>query len=294
MRALRYAFTEAAASLWRGRQSSVMSTATIALALFVLGAFLIVASNLERLGREWRRTAELSVYLDDEISPAAKNEIERLLAPSDLVTGVEYVSKDEALRRFKTMFSDLAPEAESLEGNPLPSSFEVELGPAARDAAALQRFADSIRQAEGVTDVRYDQQWLDRLESATRLVRVVGLALSGLLTLAGALAVANVIRLTLHARRDELEIMQLVGAPPAYVRGPFVAEGLLQGGMGAASAVALLAIVYLALRARYLDPLAAAINLSSVRFLGVGTSLLLIVGGMGVGSLGGWLASRRL
>ncbi len=101
------------------------------------------------------------------------------------------------------------------------------------------------------------------------------------------------VRLALHARRDEIEIMQLVGAPPVYIRGPFVVEGVLQGGIGAVLALLLLVVSYLALRGRYLAPLAAAVNLSSVRFLSLGLCVLLLVGGMLVGCLGGFVASRQ-
>jgi len=111
------------------------------------------------------------------------------------------------------------------------------------------------------------------------------------LTIAAALTVANVVRLALYARRDELEIMQLVGAPQAYIRGPFVMEGVLQGGAGALVALAALGIAFLALRGRYLVPLASAINISSVAFLPLGACVLLVLGGMAVGCLGGLVAA---
>src|SRR5204863_481338 len=107
-RALRYAIDEAAASLWRGRQSALLSTATIALALFVLGGFLLVTANLDRLGAEWGRAAELSVYLKDDISLEDRRAIEELLAPGDTVASHEYVSKADALVRFKQTFAALA------------------------------------------------------------------------------------------------------------------------------------------------------------------------------------------
>jgi cell division transport system permease protein len=100
-----------------------------------------------------------------------------------------------------------------------------------------------------------------------------------------------VVRLALYARRDELDIMELVGAPRVYVQGPFVVEGTLQGGLGAVVALAALGIVFMALRGRYLVPLASAINLSAVRFLPVELCLLIVVGGMMVGCVGGLVAA---
>jgi len=288
MRALRYAFEEALQSLWRGRHSGLLSTATIALALFVLGAFLLLTANLERLGAEWSDAAEMSVFLKDDITPAARAGVERLLAPSELIAGRAYVSKSDALTRFKQTFSDLSATMDGLGENPLPASIDVRLHPGASGIDAL---GAALRKAEGVADVRYDQQWLDRLLSAIAVIRVVGLLLGSILTVAAALTVANVVRLGLYARRDELDIMQLVGAPPAYVRGPFVMEGVLQGGIGALVAVVALGVGFLALRARYLVPLASAINLSAVSFLPVEACVLLVVGGMAVGCLGGLVAA---
>jgi cell division transport system permease protein len=111
------------------------------------------------------------------------------------------------------------------------------------------------------------------------------------LTIAAALTVANVVRLALYARRDELDIMHLVGAPQVFIRGPFVMEGVLQGGLGAILAVVALGVAFVALRGRYLVPLASALNLSSIRFLPLELSLLLVLGGMAVGCLGGLVAA---
>jgi cell division transport system permease protein len=291
MRALRYAFDEAVVSLWRGRRAGILSTATIAVALFVLGAFLIATSNLQRLGEEWGQSAEMSVYLADDVSAENRQAVEAVLSSGPLVAGHQFVSKDEALRRFKATFADLASAVDTVDGNPLPASYEVRLqaGPGARDAIA--ELAAKLEQTPGVSEVRYDRQWLDRLLSAVTLIRRVGWLLGGLLTIAAALTVANVVRLALWARRDEIEIMHLVGAPQTFIRGPFVMEGVLQGGIGALVALAALALAFLAVRGLYLVPLAEALNLSGIRFLAPGLSILLIAGGMVVGCLGGLVAA---
>ena len=291
MRALQYAFDEAIASLWRGRTSGLLSTATIAVALFVLGAFLVVTTNLQRLGEEWSRSAEMSVYLADDATAENRAEVEKILAPGPLVQGFTFVSKGEALERFKQTFADLAAAAETVGGNPIPASYEVRLQTRQGSQQAVEELAERLRLAEGVADVRYDRQWLDRLVTAVNVLEGLGLVLGALLILAAALTVANVVRLALYARRDEIEIMQLVGAPDAYIRGPFVMEGVLQGGIGAGLALAALAGIFLLTRSRYLTPLAAAINLSSVRFLSLELCLLLLGGGMLVGFFGGFVAS---
>jgi cell division transport system permease protein len=291
VRALRYAFEEAVTSLWRGRQAGLLSTLTIALALFVLGGFLIATANLERLGTEWSNAAELSVYLKDDITPAERRTVETALAPNDLIAAHEYVSKSDALARFKQTFGDLAAAVDGVGGNPLPASLEVRLRPGPGVSAGVDSLAVRLRTLAGVADVRYDRQWLTRVLSAINVIRGVGLVLGSVLAIAAALTVANVVRLALYARREELDIMNLVGAPQAYVRGPFVMEGVLQGGIGALVALLALGGAFLALRARYLLPLATALNVSSIHFLPAELCVLLVAGGMAVGCLGGLFAA---
>jgi cell division transport system permease protein len=291
MRALRYAFEEAFTSLWRGRQAGLLSTLTIALALFVLGGFLAVTANLQRLGSEWSNSAELSIYLKDDITAPERRAVEAAVAPDDLIGAHEYVSKADALSRFKQTFGDLAAAIDGVGNNPLPASLEVRLRPGPGVSSGVDALAARLRPMPGVADVRYDRQWLTRVLSAINIIRGVGLVLGSVLAIAAALTVANVVRLALYARREELDIMNLVGAPQVFVRGPFVMEGVLQGGLGALVALLALGVAYIAIRGRYLLPLASALNVSSIHFLPVELCLVLVLGGMAVGCLGGLVAA---
>jgi cell division transport system permease protein len=120
------------------------------------------------------------------------------------------------------------------------------------------------------------------------------LAVIGLLAAAAALTVANVVRLAAYSRRDEIEIMKLVGAPLTFIRGPFVAEGVLQGGLGALLAIALLWAGFVAARARYGTLASEALGMGSISFLPLQTSLLLVLGGMLLGCLGGLVVARTV
>lgn len=293
MRLLRYAFDEAVSSLWRGRRSSLLSTATIAIALFVLGAFLVVTSNLERLAEEWSGAAEMSVYLADDISADGRASIEQALGSDASVVRVDFVDKDVALARFKQTFPDLAETLGTMEQNPLPASLDVRLRSSAAAQSAIDALVERMRMTPGVSDVRYDKDWLDRLLRGVRLLRIIGLSLGGAMILAAALTITNVVRLALNARRDELDIMHLVGAPQSFVRGPFVMEGALHGGVGALLALIVLSAVFFATRAKFLMPLADALNLSSVHFLTMSLSSLIVFGGILVGCIAGLVASRR-
>jgi cell division transport system permease protein len=293
MRALRYFLAEAAASLWRGWRAASLAILTIAAGLFVLGFFLIANDNVQRLTGRWTESAELSVYLTDDATPEQLTVVSTLIDKSGLAATRTYVSKDEAARRFREDFPDLAPAAEKLDSNPFPASFDVHLNPTVREAeAAIDTLAATLGGLAGVADVRYDRRWLSRLNTAIRFVRGIGLLIVVMLAVAAALTVANVVRLAAAARRDEIEIMQLVGAPFAYVRGPFIVEGVLQGGAGAVVAVGLLWGAFLAARARYGAMAAEALGLGSLTFLPLELVLGLVAGGMLLGCVGGVIVAR--
>ena len=294
MHALRYFFEEAFASLWRGRRAAILSILTIAAGLFILGVFLLLNHNLQRVVGKWSESAELSVYLDDEVSQEQLATIDAMVAESGLTSERRYVSKQEALQRFRSDFPDLAMAAETLEGNPFPASFELRVAPTIREATgAIDGLVTALRALQGVEDVRYDREWLGRLNAIVGGAGIAGMAVVVLLALASAMTVANVVRLTAAARRAEIEIMQLVGAPLAYVRGPFVAEGILQGGLGALVGMAALVALYLFLRARYAVGIGTVLG-GPLTFLPVPVAILIVVGGMLLGCLGGYAVARRV
>jgi cell division transport system permease protein len=257
----------------------------------VLGGFLVVTSNIEHLFTRWQEAAEFSVYLQDDFTPAQRSALQNALGANHLVRDVEVVSKEEALRRFKRNFGELATAAQDLPENPLPASIEVRLVPDA-SPAEVETLAGQTAKLPGVADVRYDRQWIQRLMNAVQLVRGGGLALATVLIFAAALTVASVVRLALVARREEIHIMQLVGAPLAYIRGPCLIEGLLQGGIGAVMAVAILWGTFALIRSREAPLMAGAIDASTIVFLSVPMCAALLVGGMLVGCIGGLIAAR--
>jgi cell division transport system permease protein len=291
MRGLRYFVDEASASLWRGLKTALIATATIAVAFIVLGGFLIVTSNMERVFRRWQDAAEFSVYLSDTATAAQRTAIEQTLRGHGVVAATELVSKEDAMRRFKENFATLADAAADLSGNPLPASIEVRLRTNA-DPSDVELLAQKAASLSGVADVRYDRQWIERLMYALAVVRSGGFALAALLVFAAALTVASVVRLALFARREEIHIMQLVGAPIAYIRGPFVVEGLIQGGVGAIVALTVLWIIFLWVRSRADSWLAGAIDPAAMVFLSGPMAVALFAAGMAVGSLGGLIAAR--
>jgi cell division transport system permease protein len=293
MRALEYALKQAWASLWRGRASTVFAIVAIALAMTVLGTLLLLTSNAEQLVSQWTSAAEFSVYLRDDATSEQRGTIESVIDESGVAAGRDYVSKPQALTRFRRDFADLAALTTGFDDNPFPASVEVRVRPEAERDGRAEALVKRVATLPGVADVRYDREWLARLGSGLDAVRGAGLALALLMAVAAALTVAAVVRLGLHARRDEIEIMKLVGSPMTFIRGPFVAEGLLQGGIGAVLALVLLWLGFVLATAWWGSQLTTLLDGTSLRFLPLRMAALLVGGGMMVGAAGGFTASRH-
>ena len=290
MRALSYAFREALVSMRRGGRSAVASIGTIAIAFLTLGAFLLISFNLQRVAEQWAQAAEMSVYLDESLDEAARSALTSELQQQPAVAAVEFVSKESALERFRQDFPELADIASG--DNPFPSSLEVRLRTETGAGDAAAALAASLADRPGVADVRYDRQWLARLLAAVASIRVGGLIVAAVLVLGAAFTVAAVVRLSLESRHAEVDIMQLVGAPSAFVRGPFVAEGTLLGGLGALVAVLALWALYSTLRTRAEEAITGIVRVATFAFLPASDVLLLLSAGLLVGAAAGVIASR--
>jgi cell division transport system permease protein len=293
MRAIDYAFREGWASLWRSRGSSAFAVVAIALAMMVLGTLLLLTWNAQRLLDQWTAAAEFSVYLRDDATSEQRGAIEALIDESGFADERQFVSKAEALSRFRQEFAQLASLTDGFDDNPFPASVEVRLRPEAERDGRAEALVRRVSALPGVADVQYDREWLSRVAAGLQAIRGAGFALAALMAVAAALTVAAVVRIGLHARRDEIEIMQLVGSPMAFIRGPFVAEGLLQGGFGALLALALLWMGFAISSAWWGTAAAALLDGGSLQFLPGRLCGYLVGGGMVVGGAGGFAASRH-
>ena len=292
LRAVAYFFEEALVSLWRSRLINALSVGTIAVSLFVLGAFLTVAGNLSEVVQRWTQKVAVTFYLEDGLEDRIRESLVNRLKEDPAVDSLAIVSRAEALARFRSLFRDLRTLPEDLGENPFPASVEVTLKAGRQSPEEVQRLVHAFENAPGVEEVQYDLLWIQRLATAVRLVRGVGAFLGGILVLAAVFTISNVIRLTVYARQDELDIMRLVGATRAYIMGPFVVEGMVQGGLGGLVSVGLL---WAAFRVVARDALAASDLLGrAVIFLPASLCFAIVFGGMAVGVVGSLVSLGRL
>ena len=289
-----YALDEAWISLRRSGRSALVSIGTIAIAFVTLGGFLLVSVNVQGVLDQWLQAAEMSIYLHDTASEADRLALEQFLRSQPMVADVEYVSREQALERFRADFPELRDVTTGVGENPFPSALEVRLRTENGGDAAADNLSREVAGRPGVSDIRYDRRWLERLVGVVTSARLAGALVAGILMLGAAFTVAAVVRLSLYARRDELEIMQLVGAPFSYIRGPFIVEGLLLGGIGAAVALMVIAILYSTLSRWLGSDLAGYAGIGQLRFLGITEFVMMLLGGVGVGAAAGTVASRAV
>jgi cell division transport system permease protein len=289
-----YALEEAWLSLRRSGRSALVSIGTIAIAFTTLGGFLLISVNVQDVLDRWLEAAEMSIYLHDTASEEDRLALEQFLRAQPAVAEVEYVSRERALERFRNDFPELRDVTTGVGENPFPSAFEVRLRPGSGGDAEADNLSSEVAGKAGVSDIRYDRRWLARLVGIVTTARLAAALVAGILMLGAAFTVAAVVRLSLYARRDEIEIMQLVGAPFTYIRGPFIMEGLLLGGIGAAAALAVIAILYSTLSGWLGTDLAGFAGIGQLRLLGFTEFVMMLLGGMGVGAAAGTVASRAV
>jgi len=217
---------------------NLLATVTLSATLSLAGLVLLVLANLERQLEIQRDDVRVHVFLRDELEPGALEALSGELRAMPGVARVNHIDREEALRSYREWAGGLAALADELETNPLPASLEVTLipGPDAEGQAVVA----AVQGHAAVEDARFDRDWLRQLEALLELARLGGSGLGLVVFGAVIFVMASVLRLAVYARRDEIEIMLLVGATPAFVRGPFLVAGLAQGIL--ASVLALLIV----------------------------------------------------
>jgi cell division transport system permease protein len=216
---------------------NLLATVTLSVALSLAGLVLLVLSNLERRLELEREDVRVHVFLRDDLGPGALEALADELGAMPGVARVDHVDRQEALRRYREWAGSLAALADELETNPLPASLEVSLLPGPQAQAQGEAILAAVRDHPAVEDGRFDREWLAKLEALLELARLGGGGLGIVAFGAVIFVMASVLRLAVHARRDEIEIMLLVGATPAFVRGPFLVAGLGQGILASALAL---------------------------------------------------------
>ena len=290
---VRYCLDEAWTSLTRRWRVAVLSTLLLAAAVFVVAAALGASGALREVTDRMTDAAELSVYMAREATAAQREAAARIAQGDSAVASADVLDADAATARVTRDFPDLADVITALPERPFGAVIEARLAASATEAQ-VDALVRQLREADGVDDVVYDREVLHRVLLTVTTVRRAVLGLAVLLAVAAFGAVAAVLRLGYYARRDEIEVLGLLGAPMRAISGPFVAEGLIQSAIGAAAG---LVVLRLALWAAWRGPAAAwarVLEVPDAPFLSWQQMLTLFAVTLAAGALAGWVSSREI
>ncbi len=284
---------DAVVNLIRSGWGGLASIATIGVSFLIIGIFLILVLQFNAVVAEWREQFQLSVFLDDKVTPMQLEILEKRIQSEAAVKSVTFITKEQALANFRRELKGQESLLEGLGDNPLPASFQLKIREGSQSPAVLERLSAFLGRLEGVEDIQYGHEWIERVSNAARTMKLLGLIIGSVLTLGSALIVSNTIRLAVYARAAEIEIMRFVGATKAYIRAPFLVEGMLQGSLGALLALGLLFAAY-----RFVAPTfkLASPLLSTAADRGLlepSMIAALVGGGAVIGTLGSSLAVSR-
>ncbi|MFB3819104.1 MAG: permease-like cell division protein FtsX [Candidatus Methylomirabilales bacterium] len=290
---LRYILEDAVGSLRRGRWSALASIGTIAVSFVIVGIFLIITGNLGGLVAEWKEQFQVTVFLEDGITAEQLTLVQKRIQSESAVKAVTYTSKEEALAVFKRELRGRESLLEGLGENPIPASLQLRLHEPYQTPEGLKQLTASLSRLEGVEDVLYGQEWVDRVARLVRLLRLLGLSVGLALTLASLLIVSNTIRLAVYARAEEIEVMRLVGATHLHIRAPFVLDGMLQGTLGSVLALGILFAAYRAtLWQLQLTP-GQVFGIGVGSFLDARWAVAMVAAGAGLGAFGSLISVGR-
>lgn len=290
LRNFKYFFVQSFVSMVRNAWMSFASIGTVAASLIILGAFLLLALNVDYIASDVESQVEVTAYLNDDLSPEEITAVGLNIMQLDGVSEAIFISKADALKAFREQLGDRGELLKGLENdNPLPASYRIK----AEDPLIVGTIASKAWQIKGIEDVKYGKEVVEKLFTLTYWVRLIGLLAMGIFGLISVFIISNTIKLTVFARRKEITIMKYIGSTDWFIRWPFFIEGMVLGLIGAALAVAVLNGIY------YYILLEVQLNLPIIKLLPQNSLLItrgslgFLVLGMMLGAVGSSISIRR-
>ena len=280
-----YFLRKALENIWTNPFLSLVTLSTIAISMLILGLFSLIYLNVQQSLHQVGGELQITAYLQETISPKQAEVLRSKVADWPEVEGITYISKEQALARFRSQLREYAGILAGLKENPLPASLELTLMPQYGRSGNIKELSTRLGRLPGVAEVQYGRKWMAKLRVFVELMKLVGITVGGLLLIATIFVISNTIRLTFYSRREELEIMRLVGATDFFIKAPFLIEGLLHGLGGALLAAGGLSLLILFLFSHLDLPLRLAVMAGSL------PTGQLVAGFLGLGLLLGVLGS---
>jgi cell division transport system permease protein len=273
-------------NLWQFRTRNLFSVTIICLSFLTVGIFVSLTNNLRDTARDLASNMSIAFYLDAKLSAGAVDAVRQEIARPAFVESVKLVSADEALERFRLNFPELADVVAGLKANPFPPSLEVRVNARASASKEVIAFVEGMKKRPGVTDVLFNQDWVEKMQGFSRLAGAIGAFLGGILILTSFFIISNVVKLNVFARKNEIEILRLVGGTNLFIRIPFWLEGITLGLLGSLLSLGLLFIVIQLFPVYLGASLGALQELLRFRYPDLTQAVALLVGGAATGFIG--------
>lgn len=278
------------------RQSPILSTATIGtvtVSLCILAFFAIIVLNVQEMTRHWSREVQVVAYLDEVPAEGRISSLVKTAAALPDVIAVDFVSRKQAFAEFRQRLGDDAVLLDGLQDDFLPASLRLTLDEDVRTRTGVERVVAELKKLKDFSDFRYGQDWLDRFETVLNLLRIAGAVLGGFLLFATLFIVANTIKLTVYARREELEVMSLVGGTSMFIKSPFLLEGAAQGAVGGGLALTFSWLLFSLFLHGGLETLFMASGVKEVVFLPLSYQCMVLGAGILLGLFGSLISLRK-
>ena len=289
MRRVGYLIKEAVAHIRVNQTTTIIAVVTTAFTLACFGVFLLLYLNLHGIARSLQDDIKVIVYVNDDLSADALADLQQRLKNEREVASIAYVSKEQALADFREQFPSEHHLLQGLGENPLPASLVTTVAPQFRSSESVRRLADRLKTVTGVAQVQYNQGWIDNLTTIVRYIQMTSVAVGTILSAASVTIIANTIRLTLYARRAEIEIMRLIGATGGFIKIPYLLEGAILGALGGAVSLFLLKAGYEFFKVQLKSP-GNLLGGVGFNFLPGQVALLLVLAGLILGTVGSFVS----
>jgi len=288
---IRLFYKRAIQDIRKNRFLNAVTIVTIALSILIVSVFALFFINTNDLINHWKKGIRIMVYLKANTLEAKVPDIKKKFEEMYGVAEADFISKEDALKRLKSQIKRQISLLEDLKENPLPDAFEVRMIPSSQSWQKVETLSKKIKSLSYVDDVEYGKQWLGRFTNIVSLFRITGYGVGGLFFMAAVFIVANTIRLVLYSRREEIEIMRLIGASDSFIKTPFYIQGLIQGTLGGIIGLAILFVTFIIIASNIEQGFLP--GSFQVRFLPPLAFFSIVISSMFVGWLGCYLSLKQ-
>lgn len=269
----------------------IVSIVTIALSVFIVSAFSLFFNNATDFLDAWRKGVRVIAYMSDNVDEPQRTELMETIRNSSGVAAIEFISKDDAYNDLKRKIGPQSSLLDGLDKNPLPDSLEITLADSYRRLEDIDELSQNIGGLPYVADVEYAQKWLYRFNGLYNLFKVTGLVLVSIFFIATLLIIANTIRLVMYTRREEIEIIRIIGADEEFIKYPLFFEALAQGFLGGIAGILMLYLAFILTVPNFAPE--TVFSFFEIRFISVKFSLTIVFCSMMIGWIGCFFSIRK-